>query len=82
MRYAFLKIAQFSLHFSSSLHQFKTITLSQEKQPSPGWISLKFGTIIRHIMAYPHLTFEDKFEGAMNDYIAKNDSKALVVPTA
>ena len=33
-----------------------TITLSQ---PSPGWISFKFGTLMRHILAHFHLKFGD-----------------------
>ena len=58
--YTFLKIARFSSHFlQASLHQFKTITLSQEKQPSPGWISFIFDTLMRHILAYLHLKLGD-----------------------
>ena len=45
--------------FSSSLHQFKTITLNQENQPSPGWISFRCGTSIRHILANRHLKCRD-----------------------
>ena len=59
LRYAFLKIAQFSSCFSSSSHQSKTITLSQEKQPFSGWISFKFGTLIQHILAHLHIKFGD-----------------------
>ena len=52
---------------------------------SPTWISFKFGTLIRHILAHSHVKFGNvyaEFEGVMNDYIAKNGSKTLVVPTA
>ena len=56
--YMLLKIAQFSSHFSSS-HRFNTIPLSQKKQPSPLSISFKFGTLIRHIVAYLRLQFGD-----------------------
>ena len=56
-----------------------------KKQPSPLSISLKFGTLIRHILAYLRLKFGDveaEFKGVMDDNIAKNGSKSLVVPTA
>ena len=48
-------------------------------------VFLKFGTLIRHILAHLKLNFGDvspQFEGVMNDYITKNGSKTLVVPTA
>ena len=80
-----LKIAQFSSHFSSSSHRFNTIPLSQIKQPSPLSISFKFGTLIRHIVAYLNPNFGDvsaEFEGVMHDNIARNGSKSLVISTA
>ena len=79
-----LKIAQFSSHFSSS-HRFNTIPLNQKKHTSPLLISFKFGTLIKHILAYLRLKFGvvyAEFEGVMDDNIAKNGSKSLVVPTA
>ena len=44
----------------------------------------KFGTPVGHFETYFCLKFGDvqaEFEGVMNDYIAKNPSKSLVVPT-
>ena len=80
-----LKIAQFSSNFSSSSHRFNTTHLNQKKHTSPLSISFKFGTLIKHILAYLRLKCGDveaKFEGVMDDNIAKNGSKSLVVPTA
>ena len=66
--YAFAKIPQFSSHFSSSLHQFDTINLRQENLSRLS--SPKSGDV------------QTEFEGVMNDYMARNGSKNLVVPTA
>ena len=44
--------------FSSS-HRLTTITLSQEKTTFSKWISFKFGTLIRHNLAYLHLKCGD-----------------------
>ena len=55
--------------YSSSLHQFKRITLSKEKQTSHISISFKLGTPIRHIVAYLSLKFGDvqaAFVGVIN----------------
>ena len=69
-----LKIAQFSSHFSSSSHRFNTIPLNQKKHTCSLSISFKFGTLIRHILAYLRLKFGDvytEFEGVIDDNIAK-----------
>ena len=68
-------------HFSSSSHQF-TITLSQEKTAF-SWMD--FFQIWHTNKALSGLSSPTiwrcliEFEGVMNNYIAKNDSKALVV---
>ena len=51
------------------------------EQPFLGWISFKFGTLIRHILAHLYLKFGDvltQCEGGINDYIAKSGSKTLI----
>ena len=57
--YVFLKIVPFSSPFSASSHCFTKVTLSQPKTPCHGSISCKFGTPIRHFVAYLSLKFGD-----------------------
>ena len=49
------------------------------------YISFKFGTPIRHLVAYLSLKFGDvqaNSKGVMNDNITKKRSKSLVIPIA
>ena len=56
----FLKIAPFPSHFSnSSLYRFIKATVSQLKTPFSGIIFFKFGTTIRHFVAYLSQKFRD-----------------------
>ena len=57
MKYVFLRIAQFSSYFL--LHTDLKQYVWAKNKPFPKWTFLKFGILIRHILAYLHLKFED-----------------------